>query len=76
MQVEVVDALGAVLAIIDHDAKSIGTFLLAHTLRHVHQMPQHILLILAGIAQLRQPVAILGNHDDVNRGLGLDVTCE
>ena len=75
VNVKMVDALRPVLPVVHNDAEALRALLLSHALCHVHQVAQDLLLILAGVAQPREPVALLGDDEHVHRRLGVDVAC-
>jgi len=68
----VVHALPAVFAVVDDDSEPVGQLhLLGHFGRNEHEVAQQLLVLLLGLGQLRNRLA--RDHDDVRRGLFLDV---
>ena len=42
-------------------------------LRHIEEVPQLELVVLCGLAQASEPVAVLWDDEEMHRGLGADV---
>jgi len=73
MNVQMVDTLCAILAIVDDETESFRTQFLALHLGDVNEMAQNGLLIFAHLGQLRETVAVFGNDEEVHGRLGIDV---
>lgn len=73
MNVEMVHALGTILAIVDNDPESVRALLSAEVLGHVHHVPNQGLLVLPCLGKLRQTIPVFGNNQKVDRRLRIDV---
>ena len=71
--VEVVHTLCPVASVVDNDPESARTLFLSELLGHKHHVTQDCLLVLAGLGELRQAVAILGDDQKVDGRLWIDV---
>lgn len=75
VNVQVVDRLGPVSAVVDHQPESVSALLFAHLTGNKEQVAQHVLLRFRRLAQLRQAstIGVFGNDEDVRRGAGIHV---
>ena len=71
VDVQVVDRLRAVLAVVDHGAEAGAAqpLVVGDLLRDEHEVSQQHLLVLAHETQLAESVPRLGDHEEVDRGL-------
>ena len=75
MQVQVIDRLRPGDSVINHDSKPVvpQSLFLGYLLRHKQQMPQCLLMFLVCSGEPTEPVACLGDHQEVDGRLRRDV---
>mmetsp|Transcript_27087 Transcript_27087/g.42515 ORF Transcript_27087/g.42515 Transcript_27087/m.42515 type:complete len:386 (-) Transcript_27087:128-1285(-) len=65
--------LAALGAVVHHHAEPLQALFLGHAARHQHQVPQQAHVVLRGIAQLGEPLALLGDDQEVRGRRRVDV---
>lgn len=69
-----VHRLRPVAPVVDYNSEPIfQALVLGHLLGDVHEVPQELLLVFTGLAELGEPVTNLGDHQEVGGGLGIDI---
>ena len=74
MNVQMVDSLAALLAIVDYDTKTLATLFLADLASNVQHVAENVLLVLTCCGQLHQSIALLGDDQNMRRSLRVDIT--